>query len=67
MSGAVDPHPQSYESLAYQKAPGFKTSITIGENAPDGPAYELSDGRKATLFGSISSQRVTVLNFGSCS
>ena len=57
--------PTSMEEHAYQKQPGFKTRITIGGDAPDGAAL-LLDGTSTSLHAAMNSDKLTILNFGSC-
>jgi hypothetical protein len=62
---SIAPRPTTKDELLYQTAPGFVSRITIGGDAPDGPAHTL-DGASSTLHGLIDTDRLTVLNFGSC-
>ena len=62
---AIDAHPTTKEALLYQSADGFVSSIVIGGAAPDGAVLRL-DGTASTMHEQLDRERLTILNFGSC-
>ena len=57
--------PKTMSELLYQTQSGFVSKISIGGAAPDGPAHTL-DGAAVTLLDNIDPNRLTIINFGSC-
>lgn len=65
MALPIAKQPTTKEGLLYQKNSDFVSGISIGGPAPDGAALTL-DGQTTTLHTSIVPERLTILNFGSC-
>eukprot|EP00967_Tisochrysis_lutea_P149628 scaffold288009_cov28-Tisochrysis_lutea.AAC.1 len=58
-------HPKTPYEIVYQSHRDFTSHITIGADAPNATAFRI-DGSKSSLLSMINPQRMTILNFGSC-
>lgn len=61
----ISKYPTTKDELGYQRSETFTSGISIGGPAPDGACLTLA-GEATSLHATINPQRMTIMNFGSC-